>query len=501
LEARGWTVGSDTTDDIRTPLHAEGSHTLHVSAELSGIGVLTTTFTSDYGGAPNSDVVRVYLNDELKAEAGKLQSTTVSIHFSDGDLLRYEEDFSILRIDSLSFICQAVPTDPTLAPTEPTLAPTDPTLAPADPTPAPTDLAIVVPTLAPTPATVNSSLALPKPSTEHLTSKRVSPSPADALTEPVDDGNWVAPTTVASILASLCCMCCAVLGYNIKRAKRSRRPEPQHVHASRHLEVSADNLGISYEQLVDVWRMSADLFNSEYLSFNLHDIVNRIIKPLYCSKYGVSYAEFRNKEKLLRVEAFVTHCWKEPFDEFVREIRSVFQHFFRTPPMFICAFALFQGSRDEIQAQLSDDIADAPFRVALQAAKYLVVMRNSAVDLYTRAWCVYEIICAKECGFVDERRDQVFIAGPDTFRNSTISCLDMKVSVLEDKCRIMKAILSKYSYKEIDDEIRAFRKFYTPRVSDSPGTTIVVTAENVTINNFTNSMVSLEKGAPTRVSL
>eukprot|EP00931_Biecheleriopsis_adriatica_P053418 TRINITY_DN31251_c0_g1_i3.p1 TRINITY_DN31251_c0_g1~~TRINITY_DN31251_c0_g1_i3.p1 ORF type:complete len:217 (+),score=49.27 TRINITY_DN31251_c0_g1_i3:317-967(+) len=128
--------------------------------------------------------------------------------------------------------------------------------------------------------------------------------------------------------------------------------------------------------------------------------------------------------------------------------------------MFICAFALFQGNAAAVQKQLGNSLADAPFMKALKSSKYFLVMRNSTVDLYERGWCICEIIYASQLGFFDEKADQVFVAGPDTFAESQISCLDMKTSQIEDKGRIMEALVQMGSYKRIDDLVKQFRTFH-----------------------------------------
>merc|ERR1712107_637353 len=116
----------------------------------------------------------------------------------------------------------------------------------------------------------------------------------------------------------------------------------------------------------------------------------------------------------------------------MQEIRSVFRHWLHKPAMFICAFALFQGDHAVIASQLGDELESAPFIIALRAADYFLVMRNRVQDLYTRGWCICEVLFAQKIGFVNN----ILVAGPDTFQGSEISCLDMSTSKKEDKAEL-----------------------------------------------------------------
>jgi len=223
---------------------------------------------------------------------------------------------------------------------------------------------------------------------------------------------------------------------------------------------------ISLQQLEDVEAMAKERFGAEYESMSMYDIVEKLIKPHFCQKYGKSYAMCRNETAPLRAEAFVTHCWAEKFCEFLQEVRSVFCHW-RTPPnLWICAFALYQGDSATVQKQLGSDLRLAPFMRALKVSKYFLVMRNSVVDLYERGWCVCEIMFAMEFGFFSEKKSGVFIAGPDTFAQSKISCLDCKTSAIADKQLILLAILRNRRVELIDARIAEFRQFFVGKESN-----------------------------------
>merc|ERR1711985_53646 len=113
-------------------------------------------------------------------------------------------------------------------------------------------------------------------------------------------------------------------------------------------------------------------------------------------------------------------------------LRRVYDTRQQKPTLFICALALYQsaevnGLQMEVGRQLSGPIRDAPFVKALMVSHHFIAVRNSKEDLYTRAWCLVELVFAKKLGFF-ERRDNkaVSITGPNAFANgSATSCLDV----------------------------------------------------------------------------
>ncbi len=82
-------------------------------------------------------------------------------------------------------------------------------------------------------------------------------------------------------------------------------------------------------------------------------------------------------------------AWAEPFQQFVESINSAFLHEPHEPHLWICAAALFQTTnKDEIAKQLGSDPNAAPFTKALRQAERFLVVRNRAVDLHDRIWCI-----------------------------------------------------------------------------------------------------------------
>merc|ERR1712046_268895 len=111
----------------------------------------------------------------------------------------------------------------------------------------------------------------------------------------------------------------------------------------------------------------------------------------------MSYAMIANERKPRRAQIFITHAWSENFKEFVESIESAVAPASgdlpgSNPTLWICAFALNQGGN--IAAQLGADPRNAPFTRALACAESFLVVRNRAVNIYTRIWCCWELYCA-----------------------------------------------------------------------------------------------------------
>ena len=214
--------------------------------------------------------------------------------------------------------------------------------------------------------------------------------------------------------------------------------------------------GISYSQLMSVYYEAKDYYGTRFPNITMRDITQDFIVPL-CNDTGTSYALHQNPAGL-RADAFVSHSWDGPFSDFVDSIRKVFQCFASKPTLWICAFALVQGTdADCMKAQIGTEdpcLENSPFVAALKAAKKFVVVRNRKSDLYSRIWCVCELIFANKLGFVP---DSTFVTGPDCFSSLHTSCMDARATNIEDKAKILRMLLEEHEYKEIDLFVNQFR--------------------------------------------
>jgi hypothetical protein len=115
-----------------------------------------------------------------------------------------------------------------------------------------------------------------------------------------------------------------------------------------------------------------------------------------------------------------------------------------------------------VQAQIGTHdpcIENSPFVVALQSAQKFVVVRNCKSDLFSRIWCVCELIFASKFGFVP---DKTFVTGPDCFSDLQTSCIDAQATSIHDKAKILRVLLDEHDYEEIDLFVNLFRRQDSP---------------------------------------
>lgn len=218
---------------------------------------------------------------------------------------------------------------------------------------------------------------------------------------------------------------------------------------------------ITFEQLNRIGRAASKKFGQEaYEKMTMHDINREIIKP-QCKITRKPYAHYLNS-KGIDMDVFCTHCWSENFVELLQSIGQAYESNVQKPNLWICAFALFQGDEKEIELQLGSSdkgsaslLSDAPFVRALRQAKEFLVIRNSTVDLYSRIWCVCELVFATEFGLVPANTK---VVGPDKFGESTASVKDAKAFCQSDRKRILQYLLEvNGNYELIDGIVSSFQ--------------------------------------------
>ena len=142
-----------------------------------------------------------------------------------------------------------------------------------------------------------------------------------------------------------------------------------------------------------------------------------------------------------------------------QSIRLCFHTTLVRPTLWICAFALQQGDAQLIEQQVgtaNNTLDDSPFVRALSKAQMFVIVRNSAVDLYSRIWCICELLHGKKMGLVPSK---AFVTGPDEFSDLTTSCLDAKASNPKDRDKILRVLLTEFDREEIDSFVHQFRAY------------------------------------------
>jgi len=211
----------------------------------------------------------------------------------------------------------------------------------------------------------------------------------------------------------------------------------------------------SHQQLMDFDKDARKFFHRRgqwHRNKTVRDINRHIIVPK-CRETEKPLAMQWNDEGL-RIDAFITHCWDEPFADFVDSIQSVFHAKQRKPNLWTCAFALRQDDPNEIEAQM-ETLDNCQFVRAMEHAEDFVVVRNATKDLCSRIWCVYELMHAKEFGLIP---DKICATGSDAFANRRGSCVLAQAHKLEDRERILAVLHLRNWIGEIDWLVRKCRK-------------------------------------------
>jgi len=212
---------------------------------------------------------------------------------------------------------------------------------------------------------------------------------------------------------------------------------------------------ISLEQLNAVREKAKALLGAQYARATMYDINQLIVRPA-CEVAQKSYAHIVNDGAFLHVDVFVSHAWAENFEEFVNSVNRAFHLCPVKPTLWICAFALVQSSDPKVvqqQVGLNQDPNKAPFTKALRKAEKVLIVRNRAVDLYSRIWCCWELAAAAEYGFL-RRPGALMVAGPAVFsRNNKVDVSQAHASNEDDKIRILRHILNTGSYKDVNNTL------------------------------------------------
>jgi len=216
---------------------------------------------------------------------------------------------------------------------------------------------------------------------------------------------------------------------------------------------------ITVAQLSALAKQSAKDY-SDAAGMTMYDVNERIVRPA-CAQHGKPYARVLNDPEPKTVQVFVSHAWKENFAEFADSVEVCFRHEPEKPNIWVCAFALYQSAdRAAVSAQLGRDPSKAPFTDALKCADRYLVVRNQAVDIFTRIWCCWELYCADKYGFLDQGKGKFLITGPSCFPETALDDVaKAEASDAEDKRLILNAITSGEIYHVINKRIRQIKGF------------------------------------------
>lgn len=211
---------------------------------------------------------------------------------------------------------------------------------------------------------------------------------------------------------------------------------------------TADRWNVTGEQILYILKRVKEEAKKpgrkKYSEWTMYDVCENIVGPLSIAS-SKSYA-LQCNTRGLDADIFVSHGWGEKFVQFVKSLQSLYPDF-RRRNFWICTFAICQNGN--VGAQIGQDIARAPFIQAMIGMNEMAIIRNDQCDIYTRRWCVCELVFAKKF-----RESLTLRVGGPRPREPTPSCENSRCSKTEDEERIMAALLTHSSILEMDGIIQ-----------------------------------------------
>jgi len=215
--------------------------------------------------------------------------------------------------------------------------------------------------------------------------------------------------------------------------------------------------GLTYDQLLDVERIAIEHYGeADYPQKTMRDIVEDLVKP-QCAKTGTGWASHKNAGDPKLVQVFVTHAWSERFKEFVDSVRAMLGCMFQKPVLYICAFAIYQGNDEDIEAALDTPIEACPFVKAMKCATTFAIVKTDEVDLWSRGWCWVEAFYARKFRLLP---DHVLVHGSKKWASSKKGAVDFECFKTKDKRKILRFVTSlpDSEMDEIEEHINQLRK-------------------------------------------
>ena len=121
---------------------------------------------------------------------------------------------------------------------------------------------------------------------------------------------------------------------------------------------------------------------------SIYSVNEHYIKPVTAAAGKMSWALMMNPEGL-DCDLFITHAWQEDAFEFTEKVLTSWP--WRARHAWCCMLAIPQNL--DIGSLLQSP-SSSPFALALQDAKYMLVVPNRHKSVYTRLWCGYEAYLA-----------------------------------------------------------------------------------------------------------
>jgi len=215
---------------------------------------------------------------------------------------------------------------------------------------------------------------------------------------------------------------------------------------------------LSLRQLQDfAQEVEQELGTEVYRAASCAEIVKMsIVKKTSAAR--TSYSRMVNWQNLRQIDVFVSHCWGENFSAFVDSVVGALETRIHAHEvnLWICCFALFQNPQYEVvKKQVGTDLMDAPFEKALRFAREFLVVRNAECDMYTRAWCVFEIFRARQLDL------KITVTGPDKFTKENVDILSCRATDTDDEAMIKGAIVDANEVDELNQVVTEIKAMGT----------------------------------------
>mmetsp|Transcript_64320 Transcript_64320/g.139715 ORF Transcript_64320/g.139715 Transcript_64320/m.139715 type:complete len:695 (-) Transcript_64320:110-2194(-) len=180
----------------------------------------------------------------------------------------------------------------------------------------------------------------------------------------------------------------------------------------------------------------------------VREFVDEFIKPSTAGTgRGVSLR--LNESCPLQVTLMVSHAWVENAGEFFEDfLKNTDDH----EIAFICFLANYQGTLDEVNDQLGNDLNRSPFTQVLKSdlcERMLVVpnetLRASGEGLYSRLWCDWEMKVAADAGIpidIPTKNSWEHLLGHKTGSSRQARCGEVGLPINRDEQLIRKAVQS-----------------------------------------------------------
>ncbi|CAE7524118.1 luxQ [Symbiodinium natans] len=236
----------------------------------------------------------------------------------------------------------------------------------------------------------------------------------------------------------------AAEGLRAFRASEKGGPRPQRL--PDRTWVTAKYWGIrqdQIEELFDLCQMEPDWYDE----CSVHDFVNTFVKPATRGT-EMGYALMLNQEEPQQVTIMISHAWVENTRDFFQDVLS---NTWAMEVAFICFLSNFQGTPEQINAQLGNNIMKSPFTEVISSStcqRMLVVpneaLRESGQGLYSRLWCIWEIKVAADAGLpimiVPRKSDEEYLLGTSTMSSKNARCGNPELPMNKDERLIRAAI-------------------------------------------------------------